>query len=101
MSNVNLNQGQSVVVDATPNGQTNGTAPVWSESAGGTGLTITPAADGLSATVSASASAQPGVDTITVSGQRADGFPYHDSFTVTIAVPQATGFNFTFGTPTP
>jgi hypothetical protein len=101
MANQNLNQGQSVSVNATPNGQTNGSAPSWSQSAGGAGLTIVPAADGLSAVVTASATAVPGVDTITVTGQRQDGFPYHDTFTITVVAPQATGFSFTFGTPTP
>lgn len=101
MDNVNLNQGQSVVVHALANGQTNGTVPVWNGPGTAAGISVVPAADGLSATVTASPGAAPGVDTITVSGQRADGFPFHGTFTVTVAVPQATDFNFTFDAPTP
>lgn len=102
LPNINLNQGQTVQVTAVPEdangnpGSLTPTVPTWKP--GNANITITPAANGLSASVVAGT--VPGVVQVDVSGQ---GIPFgplfSSSFTVTVQQAPATQFAFTFGQP--
>ncbi len=55
--------------------------PTWSEDSSGATLTLTPSTDGLSCVAAGGA---PGVATITVTGDLADGTSWTDTDTVTV-----------------
>lgn len=101
MNNVNMNVGQTVIATANPNGTLqDGSIPVWSTPDSPPLVTITPAADGLTASIVATAV---GVANINVDGVSSFAAgEVHGSGTCTISaapVPPATAFDVTFGTP--
>ena len=102
MQNVTMAANQHFTATCFPVDQNNnpGTVnfpPAWS--AAPSGLTLTPAADGLSCLVQSATT--PGTFTVTVSAQGApETTPFTASFTVTIAENPATSFGpFTFTLP--
>jgi hypothetical protein len=109
MFNQNLNPGRTVIFTATPTSDAEndpgalmpGAVPTWSVPAPASGVSIVPAADGMSASVTAAATAPPGVTDFTINGQLASGYSVATEFTVTIPDQPATGFEITAGTPTP
>lgn len=107
MQNQNLPAGQSVVVTdnpVDPNGNPGSYAPgsfVWGSPAPATGLTVTPSADGLTATVRAEATAPPGVTVIQVADQNSNGSAIAPvpAFSITVPMQPQVASVFTFGTP--
>ncbi len=98
----NLNQNQSVLVTTSPvdsNGQPANPAngvPTWHPD--DPSITVTPATDGLSATVKSGT--KPGAFQVDVTGQSIPFGPnFTSSFNVTVAKANASGFNFSFGVP--
>lgn len=101
LPNQNLSFGQSVVVTATAEdasgnpGTYTGTKPTWSQP---TGLTVIPASDGFSATITAATT--PGVFQIDVKSQPVSFGPnVTNSFDITVQEVPATQLVFSFGTP--
>lgn len=99
LSNQNLSQGQSVTVTLAPvdiNGNPSNPAngvPTWQSV--DPSVTVAPAADGLSAVVTAGI--KPGVMQINVTGQSIPFGPnFISSFTVTVAKGVAAAFLFSF-----
>lgn len=99
MQNTTFNENQSETVIATPNGLlASGNIPAWSidPSSPQTGLALTPASNGLSCVLAATA---PGLYQVNVAAQNSAGGNFVTSFTATINQVAATEFTFTFGTP--
>ena len=105
LQNTSFSIGQSEVIVALPedsNGNPgllgSGNVPSWSINPNSpqSGITITPAANGLSATIAAQT---PGSYQVDVKGQNSVGGQLTSSFTVTVVENPASQFGFTFGNP--
>ena len=96
----NINIGQTIVVDASPEDAggnpgllISGAVPLWVASPAA-GIQITPATDGLSAQVSATV---PGTYAVTVTANNSNNGGISGSFTVTVSEQPATQIVFSLG----